>query len=56
MCVQWLDIGVLVLKKPSTVFLMIYCLNRSFGGNYRFNVLLNRKCPVFLVTLSKMVA
>jgi hypothetical protein len=25
MCVQWLSIGVLMLKKPSTEFLVIYC-------------------------------
>jgi hypothetical protein len=43
MCVQWLSISVLVLKKPSTEFLMIYCLNKSIGGLYRFNVLLNKK-------------
>jgi hypothetical protein len=26
---------------------MIYCLNKSFGGFYRFNVLLNRKMPLY---------
>jgi hypothetical protein len=29
MCVQWLDIGVLVLKKPSHRILTIYCLNKA---------------------------
>jgi hypothetical protein len=48
MCVQWLSIGVLVLKKPATEFLMIYCLNKSFGGLYRFKVLLNNKIPFLL--------
>jgi hypothetical protein len=56
MCVQWLSIGVLVLKRPSTDFLVIYCLNKSFGGLYKFKVWLNKKCTFFLVTLYKMVA
>jgi hypothetical protein len=36
---QWLGISVLVLKKHTTEFLVIYCLNKNFGGPYRFNVL-----------------
>jgi hypothetical protein len=47
MCVQWISIGVLVLKKHTTEFLMIYCLNKSFGGLYRFKVLLNKKMYLF---------
>jgi hypothetical protein len=47
MCAQWLSIGVLVLKKHTTEFLVIYCLNKIFGGLYRFNVLLNKKKPFY---------
>jgi hypothetical protein len=47
MCVQWLSIGVLVLEKHSTEFLVIYCLNKSFGGLYRFKVWLNEKMYLF---------
>jgi hypothetical protein len=47
MCAQWLSIGVLVLKKQTTEFLVICCLNKSFVGLYRFNVLLNKKKPFY---------
>jgi hypothetical protein len=52
MCVQWLSKGVLVLKTHTSEFLAIYCLNKSFGGLYRFNVLLKRKMPfLFFIPL-----
>jgi hypothetical protein len=47
MCVQWLSIGVLLLKKPSTEILNDSLLDQSFGGLYRFNVLLNKKMPFY---------
>jgi hypothetical protein len=47
MCAQWLSLGVLVLKKHTTEFLVIYCLNESFRDLYRFNVLLNEKKPFY---------